>query len=252
MSHNEDTETPTPENAPLIRQAVGFSWTPSISANVSTYQATVAQPPVVPYFLPGQAPPPPPKPKISKPRAPRRKRGEQYSDQTNKFKLSGSTTSPASDPASLAATSPGNSADTGSSSGAARSTALSHSMIPSASYAFGYRSATAGPISIGGATASVAADALPLGSKRTRKSSKRGAPASANDSFSSPSVRPPPRPPAPIGTFATPQYSLNVNPGAPPAERPRQTPDLQRTYSASPSVGPGGTPVGHTNPCKYH
>ena len=254
LAHNEDTESPTSESAPLIRQAVGFSWTPSISANVSTYQAAVA-PQVVPYFLPGQAPPPPPKPKPSKPRAPRKKRDEQYSDQTGKFKLISSTSSPASGTASFAATSPGNSADTGPSSGAARSTVLSHSMMPSAGYAFGYRypnpNVTAGPTSINGATTSVALDASPPGAKRTRKSSKRKAPASVNGSFRPPSDRPPPKP-APIGTSVTPQYPFNVNPGGPPVERPEQTPDHQRTHSASSCVGRGGTSVGHTNPCRYH
>ncbi|KAG9316709.1 hypothetical protein JVU11DRAFT_2769 [Chiua virens] len=88
VSHNEDAETPTFENTPLIRQAVGFS---SLNTDVSTYQAAVDTQPTVSYFLPGQAPPAPQKPKVPKPRAPRKKKGDQYSDRTNKFRLTASS-----------------------------------------------------------------------------------------------------------------------------------------------------------------
>ncbi|KAH0827958.1 hypothetical protein J3R83DRAFT_3596 [Lanmaoa asiatica] len=246
-----DAETPTPENAPLIRQPVGFSWTPSINANVSTYQVAVASQPVVPYFLPGQAPPSPPKPKSSKPRAPRKKKGQLYSDQTSKFKLSGSnlSSSPASGSASLAPTSAGNSAGTGPSSGATRSSALSCSMIPAASYANGYAdgNATAGPSNTNGATISVASAAPLLGTKRPRKSSKRKVSASVDDSFNHPSARPSAGRSAPLGNPAPPQYPLNNNPRGRSVERTGQAPDLQRTYSAPPCAASGGTPVGPTN-----
>ncbi|KAF8557587.1 hypothetical protein OG21DRAFT_1505085 [Imleria badia] len=232
VAPSEDTETPTPENAPLIRQAVGFSWTPSTSANVTTYQATVAPKPAPPYFLPGQAPRPPPKPKSSRPRAPRKKKDQQYSSQTTKFKLIGSTSSPPSGSTSLAATSPATLADT---------SASSPSMIPSTNFVFGYANgnATVGASNINDATTSVASDAL-----RTRTSSKRKAPVSIIE----PSARPP-RPPAPISTSVTPHYPLNFNPGGPPVERP-QVPAFQGTYSyssASPPVRSRGTSVDPSN-----
>lgn len=234
---SEDTETPTPENAPLIRQAVGFSWTPSTSANVCTYQATVAPKPAAPYFLPGQAPRPPPKPKTSKPRAPRKRKDEQFSSQTTKFKLSSSASSPPSGSTSLATTSP----DTSSSS---------RSMIPPTNFVFGYTNgnATVGTSNINGATTSVASDAIPLGVQRTRTSSKRKAPASTNE----PAARPPPRPPAPICTSVPSHHPLNLNPGGPPVERPLAS-ISQGTYSsAPPSAGLGATPTGSTNACKPH
>ena len=241
ITHNEDIETPTPENAPLIRQAVGFS---SVGANVTTYQATVAPQPVVPYFLPGQAPPPPPKPKVTKPRAPRKKKGEQYSSQTSRFKISGSISSPNSGSASLATTSPGNSASTVISSG---TTAVSGSMTPAASYAsYVDGSATGGPNNISDGTFSVAPDAPSLGTKRPRKSSKRKAPTSHTDYLSQPSVQPPIRPLVlpPIGASVTPQSQCprNFNPGGQPPVR-------QRTCS---DVGPGSALARLQSPCTYH
>lgn len=228
VAHDEDTETPTPENAPLIRQAVGFSWTPSINADVCTYQATVAPRPVVPYFLPGQAPPPP-KPKPSKPRAHRRKKGEQYSDHTSKFKLSDSSPDSGS---SINPTSAGNSTGTSSSS-AVHPPVPSRPMIPAASYTFRHvdGSATAERSNTNGVVSATSSHSV----KRARKSSKRKVPASVDDSFSQPSARPRPS--------VIPQYP---NHRGPSVERPEQVPDPQT------HVGPGGTSVGHTNGCKSH
>ncbi|KAF9237522.1 hypothetical protein BU15DRAFT_48632 [Melanogaster broomeanus] len=96
---DDDPETPPPENAPLIRQAVGFSWTPSANANVNTYQATLPPKPAVPYFLPGQAPIPPSKPpKSTKPKTSRKKKNEDYSSQTSRFRLTAATAEPPSVP----------------------------------------------------------------------------------------------------------------------------------------------------------
>lgn len=253
VTHNDDVETPTPENPPLIRQAVGFSWTPCISANVNTYQATVA-PQVVPYFLPGQAPPPPPKPKPTKPRSPRKKKGAPYTDQTGRFKISGSnlSSSPGSGSASLVPTSTENSAGTSPSSGPS---SIFRSMVPSASHASGYANgnATAGPSNaVNGATTNVASIAPRVGVKQTKKPSKRKAPASINDYNTQPSARPSLGQPSPIGTSVTPQHPTNGNPRGPPAERPGQALDLQITYSTPPGAASGGTPVGSTNECKYH
>ncbi|KAH7888603.1 hypothetical protein F5I97DRAFT_2003561 [Phlebopus sp. FC_14] len=90
---DDDAETPPPENAPIIRQAVGFSWAPSGAASISTYQATLPAQPTAPYFLPGQAPIPPPKPpKPTKPRATRKKKNEAYSAQTGRFRLTAAAT----------------------------------------------------------------------------------------------------------------------------------------------------------------
>ncbi|KIJ67882.1 hypothetical protein HYDPIDRAFT_25345 [Hydnomerulius pinastri MD-312] len=92
---DDEAETPPPENAPLIRQAVGFSWTPSATANVNTYQATLPPKPAVPYFLPGQAPIQPPKPpKPPKPRTSRKKKNEEYSSHTGRFRLTAATEAP--------------------------------------------------------------------------------------------------------------------------------------------------------------
>lgn len=216
---------------PLIRQAVGFSWTPSTNANVSTYQATVATQPVVPYFLPGQAPPPPPKPKPTKPRAPKRKKG-QYSGQTGRFRLSDSAqqSSPVSGLASLAP-SAGNSTGTSSSS----ATAPSRLMLSASSYPYGYPNgnATAGPSTI--------RTALPPGVRGTNNSARK----QASDSCGQSSARPSPVQPSQICTFATPQYS---NVGGSSEERPGRTLDSQRTYTPS-----GGTSsIGHTNGCETH
>ncbi|KAG8214023.1 hypothetical protein J3R82DRAFT_10778 [Butyriboletus roseoflavus] len=232
VMHNEDVETPTPENPPLIRQAVGFSWTPSISAN--------SAPQVVPYFLPGQAPPPP-KPKTSKPRAPRKKKDKQYTNQTGKFKIGDSNLSSSPGSGGLAPTSTGNSADTSLSSG---SPSLLRSMIPSASYT--NENATAGPGNTNGATTSMALIVPQAGVKRTRKSSNKKVPAS-NDSNSRPSARLSLGQRATIGTSVTPQYPINGDPGGPSLERPGQGSDLQITYSAPPCAVSGGTPVGSTN-----
>ncbi|KAG6375451.1 hypothetical protein JVT61DRAFT_3009 [Boletus reticuloceps] len=112
----------------------------SISTNVNTYQATVAPQPVVPYFLPGQAPVPPPKPKLSRPRAPRKKKDQQFSERTSKFKISGVISTSASGPATLTGTIPANSVDTSpsASSGTTSSITVAPSMTPASSQAFGY------------------------------------------------------------------------------------------------------------------
>ncbi|KAJ7703093.1 hypothetical protein B0H17DRAFT_86354 [Mycena rosella] len=92
-----DDDTPPPEG-PLIRQAVAFSWTPSIPtapASINTYQASPI--PKQSHFLPGQevpAPPPPPKPpKIKKKSAPR------FSSQTNRFRINSYDPTPSTAPA---------------------------------------------------------------------------------------------------------------------------------------------------------
>ncbi|KAH7913927.1 hypothetical protein BJ138DRAFT_1058157 [Hygrophoropsis aurantiaca] len=99
---DDDADTPPPEGAsvPLIRQAVGFSWTPSTATNIDTYQATLPQKAVA-RFLPGQAVPVPKKPKVTKPKVPRKKKNE-YGDgvtsQTGRFRLSDKVASPSPAP----------------------------------------------------------------------------------------------------------------------------------------------------------
>ncbi|KAJ6594004.1 hypothetical protein B0H19DRAFT_1093289 [Mycena capillaripes] len=90
-----DDDTPPPEG-PLIRQAVAFSWTPSIAtapASINTYQASPI--PTQPHFLPGQevpAPPPPPK-------KTRKKTAPQFSSQTNRFRVTSYDPTPPEAPA---------------------------------------------------------------------------------------------------------------------------------------------------------
>ena len=99
--NQNDTDTPSPENTPLIRKPVGFTWTPSTSAHIETYEASLPpKPPTAGYFLPGQAPLPPPKPpKPPKPKTNRKKKNQEYSSQTGRFRLTAtpgpSTTPPA-------------------------------------------------------------------------------------------------------------------------------------------------------------
>ncbi|KAH7925943.1 hypothetical protein BV22DRAFT_1064026 [Leucogyrophana mollusca] len=89
---DDDADTPPPDGAsvPLIRQAVGFSWTPSTATTIDTYQATLPPKPVA-HFLPGQAVPVSKKPGTkAKPKAPRKKKheyGDGISSQTGRFRL---------------------------------------------------------------------------------------------------------------------------------------------------------------------
>lgn len=96
VTNEDDTGTPSPENTPLIRKPVGFTWTPSVSAQIETYEAPLPpKPPTAGYFLPGQAPPPPPKPpKQQKPKTNRKKKNQEYSSQTGRFRLMASTPGP--------------------------------------------------------------------------------------------------------------------------------------------------------------
>ncbi|KAJ7091283.1 hypothetical protein C8R44DRAFT_817550 [Mycena epipterygia] len=92
-----DDNTPPPEG-PIIRQAVAFSWTPSIptAPSINTYQASPI-PKQNTVFLPGQevpAPPPPPKPpKTKKKSAPR------FSSQTGRFRVTAYDPTPSVTPA---------------------------------------------------------------------------------------------------------------------------------------------------------
>lgn len=80
------TDSPPPENAPLIRKPVGFSWTPSTSTtDIQTYEAPMPAPPATSYFLPGQAPPKPQKTQRKKTN--RKKKCQEYSAQTGRFRL---------------------------------------------------------------------------------------------------------------------------------------------------------------------
>ncbi|KAI6032947.1 hypothetical protein F5J12DRAFT_797650 [Pisolithus orientalis] len=80
-------ENDTPESsAPLIRKPVGFSWTPSTATVIETYEAALPPKPTTNYFLPGQAPPPPPKQPTR--RTKRKKKGQEYSAQTGRFRVS--------------------------------------------------------------------------------------------------------------------------------------------------------------------
>ncbi|KAJ7783285.1 hypothetical protein B0H16DRAFT_1297364, partial [Mycena metata] len=96
-----DDDTPPPE-APLIRQAVAFSWTPSIPtapASINTYQASAI--PTQQNFLPGQvvqAPPPPPPPLKRRGKSKKRS-ASQFSAQTGRFRLGDYDPTPASEPA---------------------------------------------------------------------------------------------------------------------------------------------------------
>ncbi|KAJ7178427.1 hypothetical protein C8R43DRAFT_458456 [Mycena crocata] len=87
-----DDDTPPPEG-PLIRQAVAFSWTPSIPAtapaSINTYQASpIPTQQHNTFFLPGQeVPAPPPPPKEPKPPKTKKKSAPRFSSQTNRFRV---------------------------------------------------------------------------------------------------------------------------------------------------------------------
>lgn len=89
VTNDGDDETAEPRSAPLIRKPVGFSWTPSTTASIETYEATLPLKPTSSYFLPGQAPPPPSK--QPKRRSNRKKKGQEYSAQTGRFRISAPT-----------------------------------------------------------------------------------------------------------------------------------------------------------------
>ncbi|KAJ6499995.1 hypothetical protein C8R47DRAFT_1109973 [Mycena vitilis] len=94
-----DDDTPPPEARPLIRQAVGFSWTPSLiptaPASINTYQASPL--PTQQHFLPGQAVPAPPPP--TKVRKTRKKTAPHFSSQTGRFRVTSYDPTPLVEPA---------------------------------------------------------------------------------------------------------------------------------------------------------
>ncbi|KAJ7045619.1 hypothetical protein C8F04DRAFT_940431, partial [Mycena alexandri] len=96
-----DDDTPPPE-APLIRQAVAFSWTPSIPTaptSINTYQASAI--PTQQNFLPGQvvqAPPPPPLPPKRRGKSKKRS-APQFSAQTGRFRIGAYDPTPVTEPA---------------------------------------------------------------------------------------------------------------------------------------------------------
>jgi hypothetical protein len=75
-----DTSSRDGTPAPLIRQAVGFSWQPSVLPipTVNTYQAVLPSNPNAIQFLPGQA----------LPKKKKRRAKPEYSAQTSRFRLS--------------------------------------------------------------------------------------------------------------------------------------------------------------------
>ncbi|KAG2146475.1 uncharacterized protein EDB93DRAFT_1149271 [Suillus bovinus] len=77
---NADSSSRDGTPAPLIRQAVGFSWQPSVLpiATVNTYQAVLPSNPNAIQFLPGQA----------LPKKKKRRAKPEYSAQTSRFRLS--------------------------------------------------------------------------------------------------------------------------------------------------------------------
>ncbi|KAF9227261.1 hypothetical protein BS17DRAFT_775202 [Gyrodon lividus] len=268
----DGTETPPPENAPLIRQAVGFSWVPSANANVSTYQATLPSKPPVSYFLPGQAPIQPPKPpKATKPKTSRKKKNEEYSSQTGRFRI----TAPTTEPLPIASPSPGPSGFVGSvpfnsyprmdnvmSPGAtlssrnsavgaaspivvAQSPALSSTITSGASFSPGYSNlygnATAGPSNIINTPVQTGTpSAVPAKStKRIKKLSGGQQGARNTGSSSQPSRRRPPiQPPPSSGVVpSSSYYHRNHNRDEQSMERgvPSHS-HPQSTYSPSPSV----------------
>ncbi|KAG1802691.1 uncharacterized protein HD556DRAFT_1331718 [Suillus plorans] len=80
VESNADTSSRDGTPAPLIRQAVGFSWQPSVLpiATVNTYQAVLPSNPNAIQFLPGQA----------LPKKKKRRAKPEYSAQTSRFRLS--------------------------------------------------------------------------------------------------------------------------------------------------------------------
>ncbi|KAJ7647230.1 hypothetical protein FB45DRAFT_1100227 [Roridomyces roridus] len=104
ISIADNDDTPPPEG-PLIRQAVAFSWTPSIAtapASINTYQA-----PSIPsqnrsaIFLPGQAVTAPPKP----PKTRKKKRKAEDAQQT-RFRIASYDPTPSTIPATSKGTGP--------------------------------------------------------------------------------------------------------------------------------------------------
>ncbi|KAJ7722135.1 hypothetical protein DFH07DRAFT_760116, partial [Mycena maculata] len=96
-----DDDTPPPEG-PIIRQAVAFSWTPSIptaAASINTYQASpLPTQKHNTFFLPGQevpVPPPPPKP----PKTRKKKSVAGFSSQTGRFRVNAYDPTPSATPA---------------------------------------------------------------------------------------------------------------------------------------------------------
>ncbi|KAG1898047.1 uncharacterized protein F5891DRAFT_1045759 [Suillus fuscotomentosus] len=80
VESNADASSRDGTPAPLIRQAVGFSWQPSVLpiATVNTYQAVLPSNPNAIQFLPGQA----------LPKKKKRRAKPEYSAQTSRFRLS--------------------------------------------------------------------------------------------------------------------------------------------------------------------
>ncbi|KAJ7497399.1 hypothetical protein FB451DRAFT_1211336 [Mycena latifolia] len=98
-----DDDTPPPEG-PIIRQAVAFSWTPSIPtapASINTYQASpVPTQQHNTFFLPGQeVPVPPPLPKPPKPPKTKKKSAPRFSSQTGRFRINSYDPTPTAAPA---------------------------------------------------------------------------------------------------------------------------------------------------------
>ncbi|KAJ7076394.1 hypothetical protein B0H15DRAFT_600653 [Mycena belliarum] len=106
-----DDDTPPPEG-PIIRQAVAFSWTPSIPtapASINTYQASpIPTQKHNTFFLPGQevAAPPPPPPKPSKGRKPSAPRFPTQTSQTSRFRIDAYDPTPTAAPALTAGDGP--------------------------------------------------------------------------------------------------------------------------------------------------
>ncbi|KAJ7901941.1 hypothetical protein B0H14DRAFT_2669184 [Mycena olivaceomarginata] len=94
-----DDDSDTPPNQPLIRQAVAFPWTPSITAvpattTINMYQASPL--PAPNKFLPGQEVPTPPAP--PKPRRTKKKTTQPHSSQTGRFRITSYNPTPATEP----------------------------------------------------------------------------------------------------------------------------------------------------------
>ncbi|KIK97365.1 hypothetical protein PAXRUDRAFT_230135 [Paxillus rubicundulus Ve08.2h10] len=285
MIPDDGAETPPPENAPLIRQAVGFSWTPSANANISTYQATLPSKPTVPYFLPGQAPVQPQKPpKPTKPRTSRKKKNEAYSLQTGRFRLTASTTespliaSPSPAPSGFVgsissnslpgmdnAISPGaalssrNSA-IGSSSPvvAAQASAISSAIIPGTNFPSRYHdmygNSTSGPSDINTSVRTGTSPAAPAKStKRTKKSPGGQRGARDTGPFSQQNHHQPPAQPAPTidAVARSSYYRSNYNPNEQSMEGggPSHS-HPSSAYSPLPGVASGGQAMSSTVPAQ--
>ncbi|KAJ6587026.1 hypothetical protein DFH09DRAFT_242880 [Mycena vulgaris] len=96
-----DDDTPPPEG-PIIRQAVAFSWTPSIPtapASINTYQASpIPKQKHNTFFLPGQEVPAPPKPPPKPPKT-KKKSAPRFSSQTGRFRIDSYDPTPTTAPA---------------------------------------------------------------------------------------------------------------------------------------------------------